>query len=141
MAKEPLNPKAGPSGPGMFSTRPDLLKLGSTSYGEGVETQAIKSGAKLAKTPDVRGATNTEVRQAAAKAPVTPLFAPTERPQDSMHGAANQPMPKLTLPEGEDDTNFRATISAYMPVLTYISGLPNTSPETRKAIRQLRDAL
>jgi hypothetical protein len=138
MARGPL---AGASGPGKFSARTDGLELGSTSYGEGVETQAIKSGAPLAKSQKMPSATNTEVRQAAAKAPVTPLFAPTERPQDSMHGAANQPMPKLTLPEGEDDTNFRATIAAYMPVLTYISGLPNTSPETRKAIRQLRDAL
>lgn len=138
MARGPL---AGASGPGKFSARTDGLELGSTSYGEGVETQAIKSGAPLAKAQKTPSATNTEVRQAVDKKPITPLFAPTERPQDSMHGAANQPMPKLTLPEGEDDTNFRATIAAYMPVLTYISGLPNTSPETRKAIRQLRDAL
>jgi hypothetical protein len=40
-----------------------------------------------------------------------------------------------------DDTNFRSSIASYMPVLTYISDLPNTSPETRKAIRQLRDQL
>jgi hypothetical protein len=38
-----------------------------------------------------------------------------------------------------DDTNFRANIAAYMPVLTYVAGLPNASPETRAAIRQLRD--
>lgn len=139
MARGPL---AGASGPGKFSARTDGLQLGSTAYGEGVETQAIKSGAPLAKAQKMPSATPTEVRKAAGNAaPVTPLFAPSERPQDSMHGAANQPMPKMLSPEGEDDTNFRATISAYMPVLTYISGLPNTSPETRKAIRQLRDNL
>jgi hypothetical protein len=49
-----MNPKAGPSGPGKYSTRTDKLQLGSTSYGEGVETQAIKSGAPLAKTADTR---------------------------------------------------------------------------------------
>jgi hypothetical protein len=40
-----------------------------------------------------------------------------------------------------DDNNFRAAIASYMPVLAYISDQPNTSPETKKAIRQLRDQL
>ena len=79
MARGPL---AGASGPGKFSARTDGLQLGSIAYGEGVDTQAIKSGAPLAKTPDVRGATNTEVRQAAASAPVTELFAPSQRPSE-----------------------------------------------------------
>lgn len=136
MARGPL---AGASGPGKFSARTDGLDLGSTAYGEGVETQAIKSGAPLAKSPKTPGATNTEVRQAAQK--VTPLFAPSERPQDELHGISNQPMPNYIGPQDESDTNFRATISAYMPVLNYISGLPNTSPETRRAIRQLRNIL
>ena len=84
MARGPL---AGASGPGKFSARTDGLDLGSTAYGEGVETQAIKSGAPLARTPDVRGATNTEVRQAAAAAPITPLSAPSQRPDEPInHG-------------------------------------------------------
>ena len=43
-----MNPLAGPGGPGKFSTRTDKLEMGSTAYGEGVETQAIQSGAPLA---------------------------------------------------------------------------------------------
>ena len=78
MARGPL---AGAAGPGKFSKRTDM-RLPSAAYGEGVETQAIQSGAPLAKTPDVRGATNTQVRQAAAQTPVTPLFAPTQRPEE-----------------------------------------------------------
>jgi hypothetical protein len=78
MARGPL---AGAAGPGKFSKRTDM-RLPSAAYGEGVETQAIKSGAPLAKTPDVRGATNTQVRQAAAQTPVTPLFAPSQRPEE-----------------------------------------------------------
>jgi hypothetical protein len=74
-----MNPLAGPSGPGQYSTRTDKLDMGSTSYGEGVETQAIKSGAPLAKTPDTRPTPAAEVR-AAAEEPVTPLFAPSQRP-------------------------------------------------------------
>jgi hypothetical protein len=75
-----MNPLAGPAGPGKFSTRTDKLELGSTAYGEGVETQAIKSGAPLAKTPDTRPARAGDVREAATQAPVTELYAPTERP-------------------------------------------------------------
>ena len=77
-----MNPLAGPSGPGKFSTRTDKLELGSKAYGEGVETQAIQSGAPLAKTGDVRPARAGDVRQAAGQAPVTGLFAPTERPNE-----------------------------------------------------------
>jgi hypothetical protein len=74
------NPLAGPAGPGKFSTRTDKLELGSAAYGEGVETQAIKSGAPLAKTGDVRPARAGDVREAATEAPVTELFAETTRP-------------------------------------------------------------
>jgi len=78
----PMNPLAGPAGPGKYATRTDNLQMGSTSYGEGVETQAIKSGAPLAKTADVRGARAGDVREAAEQAPVTELYAPTQRPDE-----------------------------------------------------------
>ena len=78
MARGPL---AGASGPGKFSKRTDM-SMGSIAYGEGVETAAIKSGAPLAKTPDVRGLPASQVREAAAQTPVTPLFAPTQRPDE-----------------------------------------------------------
>jgi len=74
------NPLAGPAGPGKFSTRTDKLEMGSKAYGEGVETQAIQSGAPLAKTGDVRPARAGDVREAAAQEPVTELFAETTRP-------------------------------------------------------------
>jgi hypothetical protein len=75
-----MNPLAGPAGPGKFSTRTDNLQMGSTAYGEGVETQAIKSGAPLSKTPDTRPARAGDVREAAMQGPVTELYAPTTRP-------------------------------------------------------------
>jgi hypothetical protein len=79
MARGPL---AGPAGPGAFSTRTDGLEFKSDAYGQGVENAAIKAGAPMAKTPDVRGATATEVRQAAGRAPVTDLYAPTQNPNE-----------------------------------------------------------
>jgi len=90
----PMNPLAGPPGPGKFSTRTDNLQMGSTSYGEGVETQAIKSGAPLAKTSDVRPARAGDVREAAAQGPVTELYAPSQRPtEDIMAGNRLGPGP------------------------------------------------
>jgi hypothetical protein len=75
-----MNPLAGPAGPGKFSTRTDQLQMGSKAYGEGVETQAIKSGAPLSKTPDVRPARAGDVREAAGQSPLTELYAPSQRP-------------------------------------------------------------
>jgi hypothetical protein len=80
MADTPMNPKAGVSGPGKYSVRTDSLRMGSTSYGEGIDTAAIKSGAPLAKTPDQRPMPAAEVRDAATQAPITELFAPTAQP-------------------------------------------------------------
>jgi hypothetical protein len=77
-----MNPLAGPAGPGKFSTRTDNLQMGSTAYGEGVETQAIKSGAPLSTTPDTRPARAGDVREAATQGPVTELYAPTSRPNE-----------------------------------------------------------
>ena len=77
-----MNPLAGPAGPGKYSTRTDQLQMGSTAYGEGVETQAIKSGAPLSKTPDVRPARAGDVREAAGQSPLTELYAPSQRPDE-----------------------------------------------------------
>lgn len=87
MALEDVNPMNGVSGPGPFAKRTDL-QYQPDQYGQGVEYDAAKAGAPLAKTPDVRGATNTAVRQAAESAgatpqeALTPLFAPSMRPDE-----------------------------------------------------------
>jgi hypothetical protein len=79
---EAKNPVKGVSGPGKFSSRTDLPP--SSGYGDGVQTAEIVGGAPLASSPDVRGATNTQLRAAgqSAPAPLTPLFAPTQRPDE-----------------------------------------------------------
>jgi hypothetical protein len=79
------NPMQGVSGPGKFAKRTDL-EYQSQAYGDGVAYDALKSGAPLANTPDVRGATRTEINSAVAQsAPqdaLTPLFAPSQRPNE-----------------------------------------------------------
>jgi hypothetical protein len=80
---EPMNPMAGVSGPGKYAVRTDNLRMGSTAYGEGVETSAIKSGAPLSTTPDQRPMPAAEVREA-AMAPPTGLYDPTSRPGEAV---------------------------------------------------------
>jgi hypothetical protein len=80
MTTAPMNPLAGPAGPGKFATRTDNLQMGSIAYGEGVETADIKSGAPLAKTADAVSGPTGRLRQESA--PVTGLYAETERPSE-----------------------------------------------------------
>jgi hypothetical protein len=68
---------AGVSGPGKFSKRTDGLSFESTEYGSGVANAANKAGAPLAKTPDVRPMSRTEMGMAPSQ--ITPLYAPSER--------------------------------------------------------------
>ena len=76
MARGPL---AGASGPGKFSKRTDM-SLGSTSYGEGVETAALNTAAPKATTRGI--ADNVGGRPKESLTPVTPLFAPSQRPDE-----------------------------------------------------------
>ena len=80
MTTAPMNPLAGPAGPGKYSTRTDKLEMGSIAYGEGVETQAIKSGAPLSKTADAVSGPQETIRP--EQTPLTGLYAPTERPDE-----------------------------------------------------------
>lgn len=90
--QDSTNPMQGVSGPGSFSKRTDL-EYQSPEYGAGVEYAAQKAGAPLAKTPDVRGVTPTEMQSAVAQsAPqdaVTSLFAPSARPNEPITTGVN----------------------------------------------------
>ena len=80
MTTAPMNPLAGPAGPGKYATRTDNLQMGSTAYGEGVETADIKSGAPLSTTADAVSGPTGRLRQESA--PVTGLYEPTQRPDE-----------------------------------------------------------
>ena len=86
------NPMAGVSGPSVYSKRTDIgtpeMKMGSIAYGEGVETQDIKSGAPLGKTPDAVSEPQDRLRPASA-APVTELFAETQRKDEPVTAGIN----------------------------------------------------
>ena len=82
---QPMNPRAGVAGPGKFSKRTDTLP--SAYYGEGVDTAAISSAAPKAKTRGV--ADNVGGRPENPMKAVTPLFAPTERPNEPITSGIN----------------------------------------------------
>jgi hypothetical protein len=76
MARGPL---AGASGPGKYSKRTDM-SLGSTSYGD--DTAALNTAAPKSKTRGVADDVGGRPSNPIAQAPVTPLFAPSERPNE-----------------------------------------------------------
>jgi hypothetical protein len=89
------NPIRGVSGPGKFSVRTDLPA--SQNYGDRKAMQEQIAGAPTARTADVRGLPTGQVQaaaQAAPQAPVTELFAPTQRPNEPItSGVAVGPGP------------------------------------------------
>ena len=106
--EDATNPMQGVSGPGPFAKRTDL-QYQSTGYGDGVAYDAQKAGAPLASTPDVRGATPTAVRQAAAQAApqqITPLYAPSDNERPITAGLDRGPGPgssalAMSQPQGK----------------------------------------
>jgi len=92
MADQPMNPLAGAAGPGPFTTRTDNLTFKSDTYGAGVENAKNKAGAPLAKTPDVRPTSLSEQGMAPSQVErITPLFAPSQRLDDSLQGSIARP--------------------------------------------------
>ena len=134
---EATNPVKGVSGPGKFAKRTDL-EIESTGYGDKVAYDAAKGGAPLATAQK-----NPMLSQAPrVSAPVTGLYDETQRPDEPITAGIDQgagPGSEALMMRQPDDNNFRAKIAEYMPVLSYIASRPDASPETRAAIRQLRD--
>ena len=75
-----MNPLAGPSGPGKYSTRTDKLSLGSTSYGD--DTAALNTAAPKSKTRGVADDVGGRPASPATQTPITSLFAPSQRPEE-----------------------------------------------------------
>ena len=134
------NPMKGVSGPGTFAKRTDLQYKPDT-YGAGVQYAADKAGAPLAKSGGVKLSQAPRVPAGGAPAGVG-LYDPTQRPNEPVtHGidlGAGGGSDVLAMRK-PDDSAFRMNIEAAKPVLAYIADLPNTSPETRAALKELWD--
>lgn len=139
--EDATNPVKGVSGPGKFAKRTDL-QYKSDAYGDGVAYDAAKSGATLAtaqKSPML-----SQAPQVATGAPVTGLYDPTARPDEPITSGVDQGAgagADVLQMRGSDNTNFRNAIAEYLPVINFVMDRPNTSPETREALRDLLDNL
>ena len=138
MARGPL---AGAAGPGKFSKRTDM-DMGSIAYGEGVDTQAIKSGAALSKTPDVQPTSAAGVRDA-AMSQVTPLFAPTQRPNEPITngvdigpGAGSEALMMNQAAQRDKDI-----VAKYRPILETMAARPDTPESFRVFVRYIQGDL
>jgi len=82
-----MNPLAGPSGPGKYSTRTDKLALGSTSYGD--DTAELNTAAPKSKTRGVADDVGGRPASPATQTPITPLFAPSQRPDEAVNAGTD----------------------------------------------------
>lgn len=159
--QRPTSP-APVSGPGSLSQRTDggpahkqsAKYISGLPYGQGQEMMNIQSSAPMeASTPTPNPApasaiASTNGQQTIAEpAPIVPLSAPTQNPNEPVTSGVDAGlgpgMASLGLgsQDVEAESNFKASLAAYMPVLMQIAAQPNTSPETRNVIRQLRDSI
>jgi hypothetical protein len=86
--EEARNPIKGVSGPGKYAKRID--RMPSTSYGETTQTAELASGAPLARSMNARPASQGQIANAvSAPQPITPLFAPSQRPNEPITSGIN----------------------------------------------------
>jgi hypothetical protein len=116
--------------------------MGSIAYGEGVETAAIRSGAPLARTGEVRGMPASEVR-ASVQEPVTGLFAPSQRPEEAItsginmgEGAGSEALMMNQIQQNEKDI-----IAKYLPSLTSMAAGQDTPQSFRAFVSFIQGSL
>lgn len=82
MAKAPMNPLAGPSGPGDKATRTDQLKIGSAFYSD--DTAEISTAVPKSKTRGVADDVGGRPASLATQTPITKLFDPSQKPGEAV---------------------------------------------------------
>ena len=157
--QRPTSP-APVSGPGSLSQRTDggpadtqsARYISGLPYGQGNEMLSLQQSAPMEASTTPSPASPSQIATApqqvmSAPVQVTSINAPSNRPNEPVtHGANLGPGPGteslgLFNPDVAAETNFRASMISYMPVLMHIASRPNTSPDTRRVIQQLRELL
>jgi hypothetical protein len=82
MAKAPMNPLAGPSGPGDKATRTDQLKIGSAFYAD--DLAELNTAAPKSKTRGIADDVGGRPASPATQTPITKLFDPSQRPGEAV---------------------------------------------------------
>ena len=131
MTTAPMNPLAGPAGPGKYSTRTDNLDMGSLSYGEGKDTQAILSGAPLAKTVSPQ------------PAPITGLYDPTQRPNEPITSGIDMEdgVGSNALMMNQIKADDKDIVAKYLPSLSSMASMQDTPQSFRAFVSFLQGSL
>jgi hypothetical protein len=115
--EEARNPIKGVSGPGKYAKRID--RMPSTSYGETTQTAELASGAPLAKSANVRGVPQGQIADAIPNAPqpITPLFAPSQRPSEPITAGIDMGAGpgSAALGMGQPSGKLSDTLAALLP--------------------------
>lgn len=141
--RTPANP-APVSGPGALSRRTDgqpKMTLPDPKYGEQSAFQAAQSAAPMAQAPGL-GAP-TPVPSPGNVPPITPIHAPTERPDEPVTaGAALGPgvgPQALGIPTSDTLRNQSAQqLASILPALILEANSDDATPEFRSFVRMVR---
>jgi hypothetical protein len=145
--RRPNNP-APVSGPGRLSRRTDgqgAMYMAGGEYGEGQEMMDLQTSAPMSKTeaPAARPRASRGQAAAAEIARPTPLFAPTERPDEPItagapFGPGPGAAPQLSI--AEESAQEAQMMRRYLPALESIANSPEGTPTFRRFVRFLRAA-
>jgi len=145
--RRPSSP-APVSGPGALSRRTDgqgAKYMAGGEYGEGQEMMDLQTSAPMSKTeaPAARPRASRGQAAAAEIARPTPLFAPTERPDEPItagapFGPGPGAAPQLSI--AEESAQEAQMMRRYLPALESIANSPEGTPTFRRFVRFLRAA-
>jgi hypothetical protein len=147
----PPQTPAGVSGPGPLSKRTDggpaqaLKDLPNAKYGENSQFQALQQGASLSASPSPQGQGQPldvgSLPPNPAAGQVTPLSAPTARPNEPVtSGAAMGAGPgtsALGMSPMQTEAQTVSKVSQSMPYFEMLANLSNADPSTRLFVNLL----
>lgn len=140
-ARTPRNP-APVSGPGRLSKRTDgqtTVPMTGMGYGENADFNDIQSSAPLSASPSLRAGA---VEAAAPRTEVTPLFAPTARPDEPITaGAPFGPGAGPSVDPSQTDVQRAdaAALATYLPGLMRSADRIDAPEGFKRFVRYLRD--
>lgn len=145
--RRPSSP-APVSGPGALSRRTDgqgARYMAGGEYGEGQEMMDLQTSAPMSKAPEQPRARRPRGGGQVAQEQMrpTPLFAPTERPDEPItagapFGPGPGASPQMSL--AEESTQEAQMMRRYLPALESIANSPEGTPTFRRFVRFLRAA-
>jgi hypothetical protein len=140
--RQPSNP-APVSGPGALSQRTDgqgARYMAGGEYGEGQEMMDLQTSAPMAQAPSPTPRGRAPRAQAAPEgARPTPLFAPTERPDEPITAGAPfgpGPGPAEALQMSKPVNNLEV-VRKYLPVLRQVATYDGAPDRFRALVRYL----